>query len=346
MYRFKWAARFWSGGCQIKKFVVITSINPPRFEKLKLFTDADYEVVIVGDRKTDEAAWNIAIEKVHFLSYKAQEDISLELSNLIGPNSYARKNFGYIFALRLGADVILDTDDDTFFRDSVNCPIEFIKNASWFEYKAEETFNPYQFFAYGERMWPRGYPLREIVNNLNNGKPELRQTTNSQVDILQFLVSGDPDVDAIFRLTVSPEPKLFGVSHELVNLGKDSYVPANTQAAFWINRAGFEFLYIPRNVAFRFCDILKMFVAQSTLTLAYGGFLFEQIRNDHDLIKDFESEVDVYLKTELTIQTLREHKMKNIEDCYISLSQVGVVPEDEVKIATLFASLMNEYINR
>lgn len=330
----------------MNKFVVITTINLPRFEKLSLFIDAGYEVVIVGDLKTNNTAWENLPKDIHYLSFQDQERMSPELSNLIGPNTYARKNFGYIYAAGKGATIILDTDDDTFFRNSVNCPIKFTQEGKRWEFYGNNTFNPYKFYAPASRIWPRGFPLRELVDNLNSRNLDVRESNQSESDIYQFLVSGEPDVDAIYRLTVSPEPMDFEVNDELVFLHGSTFSPANTQATVWVNTEKFEFLYIPRNVAFRFCDILKMFVAQTNSSIAYGGFLFEQIRNEHDLMKDFESEVDVYLRSELAVKALITHKPDNLPSAYEVLSDSGIVPTDEVHIAQLFRKLINENIDR
>jgi hypothetical protein len=46
-------------------------------------------------------------------------------------------------------------------------------------------------------MWPRGYPLSAISRN----PPTEFEVVNASVAIQQGLANGDPDVDALFRLT-------------------------------------------------------------------------------------------------------------------------------------------------
>jgi len=59
-------------------------------------------------------------------------------------------------------------------------------------------------------------------------------------------------------------------------------------------------LYLPCFVSFRMTDIWRSFVAQAALwvhgsTLAFHSATVEQVRNEHNLMKDFQDEVIGYL---------------------------------------------------
>jgi hypothetical protein len=58
------------------------------------------------------------------------------------------------------------------------------------------TVNPYAYFGQPS-IWPRGYPLSEIYRD----PPTEFEVVNASVSIQQGLANGDPDVDALFRLT-------------------------------------------------------------------------------------------------------------------------------------------------
>ena len=105
-----------------------------------------------------------------------------------------------------GAKYIYDTDDD-------NSPLVDLNEYFTFEqYDYGLIFdeamqscvsNPYAHFGQ-PLIWPRGYPLTFIqANHSFKYKSGLRRTSFVQ----QGVVNGDPDVDAIFRLTKSRENK-------------------------------------------------------------------------------------------------------------------------------------------
>src|SRR5690349_20237412 len=99
----------------MKKFIVITSIFKPTqaiesFSRLK-----DYQLIVVGDKKTP-ADWQY--ENVTYLNVDDQISLSSSLANAIPYNHYGRKMLGYVYALKQGADIIIDTDDDNIPYDN------------------------------------------------------------------------------------------------------------------------------------------------------------------------------------------------------------------------------------
>ena len=93
----------------LKKFIVITSIFKPTeaieaFSKLK-----DYHLVVVGDKKSP-VDWQH--ENCTYLNVAAQIELASSLATAIPFNHYGRKMIGYVYAMKQGADIIIDTDDD------------------------------------------------------------------------------------------------------------------------------------------------------------------------------------------------------------------------------------------
>jgi len=120
--------------------------------------------------------------------------------------------------------------------------------------------------------------------------------TNVQVGIWQGLADGDPDVDAIYRLTIN-EPCKFD-SRDPIALAKGTWSPFNSQNTFF-RRELFPLLYLPVSVSFRFTDILRSFVAQPIMwemgyVLGVSNASVFQDRNFHDYLADFSSEVPMY----------------------------------------------------
>jgi hypothetical protein len=302
----------------------------------------------VGDTTTNNSEWeNISNNSLHYLSIDKQDNLFPKLSKLIGYRTYARKNFGYLYAILNGAEEIFDTDDDTFIRVEAISLFENINECTFYEVNGGESFNPYLFFTENSGIWPRGYPLRLVSSarwHLENEQTIVESNKNLNIDILQTLVNLEPDVDAIYRLTVSDAIQNFSISRSILNINPPILTPGNTQSTLWLNKKKFKYLYTPRWVSFRFCDILKMYIAQKNSHLSYAGFWTEQIRNPHDYLEDFESEITCYLHTEMVIKYLNNSNKTNLSEIYSELTELGVTKESEVETSLMFENLVSKLI--
>lgn len=298
-----------------------------------------YECFIVGDKKTNSKSFKNK-KSINYIPVKCS--IFPELSKLLPHNHYCRKNLGYLHAIKHQAACILDADDD-------NLPTGNI--SEWRELKHSYVTSPgipniLKYFS-DSHIWARGYPL-ELVN-----KPtelSTRPVNNSDLDsvgIVQSLVNGDPDVDAIFRLTSDKYTSGFQFdSGKSYIMDAGVYSQGNTQATLWVNPELFHLLYIPATVSFRFCDILKMYVAQYCMwkrdyRFAITSPFFYQTRNAHDYMKDFESEVSMYTCLhELLTNILPSIKLTgdkhDIIRVYETLAKKNIVKKDELIILKQF----------
>ncbi len=286
-----------------KKFIVITSIFPPT-EAVKKFSQiSDWNLVVVGDKKSP-ADWRFP--NVTYLGPEDQESLGYDTLKLLPWNHYCRKMVGYLYAIEQGADLIADSDDD-------NIPYD-----SWPELPEDGTklrllsgckfVNIYRYFT-KETVWPRGYPLNRILETEQPSETD----TQAPVGIWQSLADEDPDVDAIYRLT-NNKPIFFSKERHLA-LDKGVVSPFNSQNTIFAKEL-FPLLYLPSFVTFRFTDILRGLVAQplmwnSGLHLGIGPATVVQKRNPHNYLRDFESEIPVFLHSEKVIDTL----------CSVDLSQ-------------------------
>ena len=163
--------------------------------------------------------------------------------------------------------------------------------------------NPYATFGQ-PLVWPRGFPL-QYVNCAPSYELEFKETF---IPIQQGLVNSDPDVDAIFRLTHAPSEIIFDAYQKAVSLPKKTMCPFNSQNTIF-HYAAFWGLVLPITTKFRVCDIWRSYWVQRILWDMHASLCFlpataNQYRNEHDLMKDFEDEIDLYMKSESLIRTL------------------------------------------
>lgn len=333
-------------GGHVSKFVVITSINPPR-PRIREFIDLGYKVIVVGDTKSDVGSWD-SMKDVIFLDTPSQETLFPKMSEQLGWKTYARKNIGYLHAVALGASVIWETDDDTFPRAQVGDPLHYFSTGSKHVVSESPVWNPYNLFAPDSGIWPRGFPLELLSQSAEQAPPRIANPDSEQEkpDVIQTLVNLEPDVDAIYRLTVSDDVQDFPASRELVSLAGNVVSPGNTQSTFWLSPRSFEYLYFPSSVSNRFADILKMYVAQTSLNLSVAGFLTEQIRNPHDYMDDFRQEVEMYESLSKLLSILESLKGQRPSEIYRALAVAGICTNIDVAGSQLFEETLREIANR
>jgi hypothetical protein len=194
--------------------------------------------------------------------------------------------------------------------------------------------NLYKIYS-ESNIWPRGIPPSHF--SIHN-EPELNNNnnTNMNIAIIQGLVDNDPDVDAHYRLAINNNPFCFDKNKDIdVILDKYSVCPFNSQNTFWLDRSLFYTMYFPTTVTFRYTDILRGFVAlyqlwKNNKTIKFTFSSAVQDRNEHDLIKDYESEVPMYKTAEKVIELLNENKDATLYEIYEIFSKNGIVDASEL----------------
>lgn len=283
-----------------KKCVIITTIHEPSEAIKEYLKKTDYDLIIVGDVKTN---YDYSKEKCIYLDIEKQDALYGELSKLIPKNHYGRKNLGYLYAIQNGYDVVYETDDDNiphvYFDDILN---------SEFKTKVESEnswVNVFQSFTSNYKIWPRGFPLSMVQD-----PPLFSETTTDAIrpSIVVGLIDGEPDVDAIFRLTGTRESIEWKVNKNIYLSNKNIFA-FNTQNIFWIDKEILAAMLIPCSVSFRYCDILRGIIANTLLNalnkqLAITSPNVTQIRNKHNLMEDFKSEIEMYLNNEKILNVI------------------------------------------
>jgi hypothetical protein len=314
------------GSYNKEKWIVVTTINEPTEQIKKLASIEGYQLLVIGDTKTN-SNWSHA--NVIFLNIDKQRQLGYKTYRTTPFKSYTRKNIGYLFAIHNGAKYIYDTDDD-------NAPILDLN--TYFEYEQQRhgirvscdvnstVVNPYAHFGQ-PLMWPRGYPLSD-VNNIYDNSYECGLKKTSIVQ--QGLVNGDPDVDAIFRLTKTVQNKRIEIQFDntapSIQIPMTKFAPYNSQNTFFHYKA-FWSLYLPSTVSFRLTDIWRSYWAQRLMwltgdTITFHGPNANQIRNFHLYIEDYEEESNMYLQTESLIKLLLNWQCdsKSFFKCMLSLT--------------------------
>lgn len=315
-------------------FLVITSIASQEHPVLRQFAKESGEhqipFIVVGDTKSPI---DFHIEGCDFYSVERQQSLDFELAKQLPVRHYARKNLGYLIAMKEGAEVIIETDDD-------NIPLENFWAASQKEMNAHLIngrgwVNVYKYFT-DKTIWPRGFDLEKLQEKV----PAIAELHLVECPIQQGLADENPDVDAIYRLT-QPLPLFFNNGANIA-LGNGSVCPFNSQNTTWFKEA-FLLMYLPSYCSFRMTDIWRSFVAQRIAWSCGWPILFHnatvrQERNDHNLTGDFGDEISGYLNNGNIVNRLMELNLKegveNIAEnmllCYKKLIQMKLVGKNEI----------------
>ena len=329
-------------------FLIITSIANQEHPVLKQFAKETSKhsipFIVIGDSKSPK---EFNLPGCDFFSIERQGMLKFQLANILPVKHYSRKNLGYLIAISKGAEIIIETDDDNLplegFWDSrikqVNAHL--LNNMGW--------VNVYKYFTEAH-IWPRGFALEHIQDKL----PNLENKLLINCPIQQGLADENPDVDAIYRLTL-PLPIIFNKTDSIA-LGINSFCPFNSQNTTWFKEA-FPLLYLPSHCSFRMTDIWRSFVAQRISWTCGWPILFHQStvwqdRNDHNLMNDFQDEISGYNNNAQIAKSLKELVLKdgtenisaNMKICYNKLIELGFEGPQETILLDAWLKDVNSFI--
>ena len=140
-----------------------------------------------------------------------------------------------------------------------------------------------------------------------------------RVLVKQGLVNGDPDVDAIFRLTRKHAQTerinlTFDESAPALTLPRGTFTPYNSQNTMFEYDALWA-LVLPRSVSMRVTDIWRAYWSQALMWLIGGRLAYypprtTQVRNAHSYIADAVDETDLYGKTPSLLEFLSQWRCR------------------------------------
>jgi hypothetical protein len=305
----------------MNKFIVTTTINPPTKATLKyckIAQEKGWKFVIVGDLKTPQAQYE-ALEKTYtntiYLSPDKQAAVSKVLSDVIGWKTIQRRNIGFVFAFNEGADVVATVDDDNVPYEDWGDNILVGKTVEIDLYRNTESkyFDPLSATNHPS-LWHRGYPIEEL-NKKNSieylGKEKRRVLVQAD------LWDGDPDIDAICRLSKKPIVK-FDTIHPY---GANQIAPFNSQNTFLDRSVLASYAVLP--FVGRMDDIWGAYILQLEYNncVIYNKASVYQERNVQDLVKNLENEIIGYRNTLALLNDLENYN-KHLPDATLKFLEI------------------------
>jgi len=295
----------------MNKYIVITTINSPTIATKKFISFKDWTVIIVGDKKTPHKEYQ-DLDCI-YLHPDYQEKTYKDLSDLIGWNTPARRSLGYIEAYIRGANILATVDDDNIPYDNWGKDILLGKEIEIDCWDSElDLIDPLEVTNHKD-LWHRGYPI-DLVRFKNQityiGKKKITPLIQAN------LWDGDPDIDAINRLTKRPLVK-FDIKEPFC-FTKIS--PFNSQNTLLSRKVIPYYMMIP--CVGRMDDIWGGYILQDKFknSLIYANATVYQDRNKQDLVKNLEDEILGYRHTLNLIKSSslinNEYMPKNAKLCY------------------------------
>lgn len=339
----------------LRKWAVVTTIARETTETMTVLLESSPEfcLLVVGDRKSP----NVYELKAHsnrfiYLTIDDQISLPLEIVSLTPENSFSRKNIGFMYAIANGAKVILDLDDD-------NVPIK--QNGKYFPMietvgtfpspivgTEDHVWNPYPYYG-APNAWPRGFPLDKIIPLNRKLKTKRRKCLPV---IQQYMANRDPDVDALYRLSHSLPMNYVDGKQRMV-LPHGVYCPYNAQATLHLYEAFWSML-LPKTVNGRVSDIWRSYISEHVMSYIPGHCAMfappavRHDRNSHDYLRDFYSELPLYLLASQLVESLSSYPPQStgplqgvLLNTYVALYEMGVLEEQDVQYSIAWINDLN-----
>jgi len=293
----------------MKTILITTTIYVPHVLERYRELDGDVLFIVAGDRKTPHSETKAFVDRLEnaiYLSDKDQEALGYASSEIIGWNKIMRRNIALLEAIRQGADLIVTIDDD-------NVPIEpdyfgVFRALMATEYAGAMVSSELGWLNAGEFLHPavyhRGFPYDFRHKDL---LLKVEAASGRRVGVAAGLWLGDPDIDAMERLTNRP------LVTDVAEMGRRGFVvepgvwaPFNSQNTAYLGELA-PLMMVLIGVG-RYDDILASFIAERVmqargLVVHFGPPLVYQERNQQDLWKNLRDEL---FGMEMTMQFIRD----------------------------------------
>jgi hypothetical protein len=203
---------------------------------------------------------------------------------------------------------------------------------------SSEFVNIFRLRSDEPMLWPRGFPL-DSVHETPEEAEELADLAPQPFGVVQYMIDGDTDVDAVQRLLFGHREICFRRTGTTHTVARGQFCPFNSQLTLF-HRAAFPLLYLPSTVAFRFTDILRGVVAKRVLDvlglrMGFSDSIGFQIRNPHNLMSDFENEVSCQVQTSVAWRLLGDLSGSDplvlLQAAYERLHEHGIVESLELE---------------
>lgn len=284
----------------MNKFIVTTTINSPTEATIKFARLKNWTLIVVGDLKTPHDLY----EKIDCIYLHPDEQKSRypKLSEVIGWKTIQRRNIGFIEAFNLGADIIATVDDDNIPYDNWGDKLFIGKEIECNAFESENgVFDPLSA-TNSNFLWHRGYPI-ELLSSRN----QIRNVgiKKRKVLVQADLWNGDPDIDAIARITFKPDVNFSEITKPYCS---ENISPFNSQNTF-LSREVFPHYSVLPFIG-RMDDIWASYILQNYFpnSVVYNSPTVYQARNPQDLILNLENEIFGYRNTMALIEGLGKYR--------------------------------------
>ena len=345
--------------------IVVTTIFEPLFlrgylDSLRKYRHEGTSLTIVPDRKTPPsvyAAASQACDQGFDVRCPAEEEQVEFLRRLALPDDFIpwntdnRRNVGYLMALDAGCDVLISIDDDNFCRPDVDfvgehgCVGTEVRSqrseARGRELPRQNTRNTQHATRWLNvcsmletdcpvEIYPRGFPY--FARGDEALAAEDAEGAGGTVAINAGLWLGDPDVDAVTRLSLAP--KVTASRGPSMILGANVWTPINTQNTALTREAATAYYYVRMGYPLqgskidRYGDILSGYFAQKCArhlghTIRVGTPVADHRRTPHNLFKDLHQEMAGMVIVEDLVPWLIEEPLEGSTyvEAYASLAE-------------------------
>ncbi len=371
-----------------ERWGVVTTIFDPTEAITRVANMPSWCLVIVPDLKTPEdymdklstlqsnGKGDISLDNVFYFSIEKQR----EWEHIEGPfgkfvrttpwKHFCRKNIGYLFTILHGAKYIFDFDDDNFVKVDLNgSPLQLLPEELDSDdglilkgvnviMQGSNAFNHHPIMgASVNDSWARGFPIELIQDVHTQGNIAFETdlafaTAKKEIGVIQFLADGNPDIDAMHRIS-KPLPMTFPLDNsKSVLVPTHSYAPYNAQATIHTKNALWATL-LPGSVPGRVSDIWRSYFAQcifhdTGIQLVFSPPKILQERNEHNYLGDFNAEQDLYSKSGKLIEFLSEWDSvddtvpKRMEKLWIDLYEHGYIEINDVHAVQAWIGALNQ----
>jgi hypothetical protein len=254
---------------------------------------------------------------VVYLTPEEQEKKYKDLSDAIGWNAIERRNIAILEAYNLGAEIIGIIDDDNIpypnWGDNIYVGETVLYNG--YEPMRSPYFDPLSITK-DNYVWHRGFPIQHLQVRHD---VEYRGVQDKVCLVQANLWDGDPDIDAMARLTHKPCVRYNDIT---APYGSKAIAPFNSQNTFIAREVIPYYAVLP--FVGRMDDIWGSYIVQAHFpdSVVYDVATVFQDRNVQDLVTNLENEVIGYRNTLAFIESGLDYEKffpeatKKFWDCY------------------------------
>jgi hypothetical protein len=320
----------------MKVSIITTTINYPDLliqyakDSVSISKKHDVNFIIAGDLKTPAKTKNLCenIQKKYkieciYLNNKNQTKYLTKFNKLkkyLSWNSVQRRNVAFLKAIETGSEIIITIDDDNFL-ESKNFIHKHIKAFSQKNYTMISSNNAWYNVCNllkeknNNLFFHRGYP---VSKRKLNTKISIEKVKNKKIAINAGLWLGDPDVDAVTRLSSNIVATKYKFRNNFI-LNKKTNSPFNSQNTA-INSKIAPCYFLSSNVG-RMDDIYASYVTKKICDhldyfISFGEPIVRQHRNDHNIWRDLELEAPYHECLETFLEYLNEIKLLKSSDTF------------------------------